>query len=85
METIWINIIIMETSLSGNLLVNKILIGLVKKIATFNDCFYKNKIKLDWLLDLEDLFDYVNTLDERKVTLALYKLSGYALSWWEYI
>ena len=53
METIWINIIIMETSLSGNLLVNKILIGLVKKIATFNGCFYKNKIKFDWLLDLK--------------------------------
>ena len=27
----------------------------------------------------------MNTPDERKVTLALYKLSGYALSWWDYI
>ena len=56
-----------------------------KKIATFNGCFYLKKKKIDWLLDLEDLFDYMNTSNERKVTLALYKLSGYALSWWEYI
>ena len=32
---------------------------------------------LDWLLDLEDLFDFENIYYERKVKLALYKLSGY--------
>ena len=38
---------------------------------------------LDWFLDLEDLFDYENICYERKVGLALYKLSKYALYWWE--
>ena len=30
---------------------------------------------LDWLLNLEDLFDYENICDEKKVKLALYKLN----------
>ena len=51
-----------------------------KRIASFNDYFLKEYF-LDWLLDLEDLFDYENICYERKVGLALYKLSKYALYW----
>jgi len=53
-----------------------------RKIASFNGYFYKEDF-LDWLLDLEDLFDYENIYDVRKVKLALYKLREYALRWWE--
>ena len=49
-----------------------------KRIASFNGYFLKEDF-LDWLLDLEDLFDYENIYYERKVGLALYKLSEYAL------
>ena len=55
-----------------------------RRIASFNGYFYKEDF-LYWLLDLDDLFDYENICDERKVKLALYKLSKYALSWWEQI
>ena len=51
-----------------------------KRIESFNGYFYKVYF-LDWLLDLEDLFDYENICDERKVKLALYKLRKYALHW----
>ena len=34
-----------------------------------------------FLLYLEDLFDYENICDERKVELAMYKLREYALCW----
>ena len=51
-----------------------------KIIATFNGYFYKEDF-LDWLLDLEDLFDYENICDEKKFKLALYKLSEYVLRW----
>ena len=36
-----------------------------KRIASFNGYFYKIDF-LDWLLDLEDLFDYENICDEKK-------------------
>ena len=52
-----------------------------RRIASFNGHFYKEDF-LDWLLDLEDLFDFENIYYERKVGLALYKLSEYALRWW---
>ena len=51
------------------------------RIASFNGYFFKKDF-LDWLLDLEDLFDYENICYERKVALALYKLNKYALYWW---
>ena len=51
-------------------------------IASFNGYFYKVDF-LDWLLDLEDLFDYENICDEEKFKLALYKLCEYAFHWWE--
>ena len=53
-----------------------------KRIVSFNGYFLKEDF-LDWLLDLEDLFDYENVFYERKFGLALYKLSKYALCWWE--
>ena len=53
-----------------------------RKIASFIGYFLKEDF-LDWLLDLEDLFDFENIYYERKVGLILYKLSKYALCWWE--
>ena len=49
-----------------------------KRITCFNGYFYKEDF-LDWLFDLKDLFEFENSYDERKVRLALYKLSEYAL------
>ena len=45
-----------------------------ERITKFNGYFYKEDF-VDWILDLEDFFDYMDVLDERKVKLALYKLS----------
>ena len=53
-----------------------------KRITSFNGYFLKEYF-LDWLFDLEDLFDHENVYYERKVGLALYKFSKYALCWWE--
>ena len=55
-----------------------------RRIASFDGYFYKEDF-LDWLLDLDDLFDYENICDERKVKLVLYKFNEYALCWWEQI
>ena len=55
-----------------------------KRIVSFNGYLSKEDF-LDWLLDLEDLFDYENIFYERKVGLTLYKLSKYALRWWEQV
>ena len=66
----------------SNLLVNKFHIGLIRELL--NDYFLKEDF-LDWLLDLEDLFDFENISFERKVGLVLYKLSEYALHWWEWV
>ena len=51
-------------------------------IASLMVIFIKKDF-LDWLLDLKDLFDFENIYYERKVGLALYKLSEYALCLWE--
>ena len=53
-----------------------------KRIDSFNGYFYKEDF-LDWLLDLEDLFDFEDIYYERIVKLALYNFSKYALCWWE--
>ena len=45
-----------------------------ERITKFNEYFYKEDF-VDWILDLEDFFDYMDVFDERKVKLALYKLS----------
>ena len=45
-----------------------------KRIASFNGFFFKKEDFLDWLLDLDDLFEYGNICYEKKVGLALYKL-----------
>ena len=51
------------------------------RIASLNGYFYEDNF-IDWLHDIEDLFDFKNIYYERKVGLALYKLSKYALCWW---
>ena len=57
----------------AKLIGKQILYRSYKKIASFKGYFYKEDF-LDWLLDLEDLFDYKNNCDERKVEPVLYKL-----------
>ena len=59
-------------------MVRKFHIDLIKELQVFNGYFYKEDF-LDWLLDLDDLFDFENIYYERKVGLALYKLIEYAL------
>ena len=44
-----------------------------KRIASFDGYFYKEDF-LDWLLDLEDLFDFEYIYYERKIGLVLYIL-----------
>ena len=46
-----------------------------RRITSYNGYFYIVDF-LDWLLDLQDLFNYENICDERKVKLALYKLES---------
>ena len=50
-----------------------------KRTASFNGYFLR--FFFDWLHYREDLFDYENICNERKVGLALCKLSKYALCW----
>ena len=54
----------------SNLLVSKFHTGLTKELQVLMIIFIK-KIFFDWLLDLEDLFDYENICNEKKVKLAL--------------
>ena len=61
----------------GNLLVSKFRTDLTEELQVLM-VIYKEYF-LDWLLDLEDLFNYENICDKRKVKLALYKLSWYTL------
>ena len=66
----------------SNLLVSKFHICLIEElqvlmVIVIKWCFF------DKLLDLEDLFDYENICDGKKVKL--YKLREYALHWWEWI
>ena len=42
-------------------------------------------VVLDWLSDIEKFFDYENTLDNRKVKIAITKLKGHASLWWEHL
>ena len=63
-------------------MVSKFHIDLIEELQVLMVIFLKEDF-LDWLLDLEDLFDFENIYYERKVGLALYKLSKYALYWWE--
>ena len=40
-------------------------------------------VGLDWIYDIEKLFDYENNLDNRKVKIIVTKLKGHASLWWE--
>ena len=42
-------------------------------------------VVLDWISDMEKFFEYENTLDNRKVTIAVTRLKGHASLWWEYL
>ena len=65
-------------------MVSKFHIDLIEKLQVLTVIFIKDDF-FDWLLDLEDLFNLENIYYERKVGLALYKLSKYALRWWEQV
>ena len=38
---------------------------------------------LDWISDMEKLFEYENTPDNRKVKITVTRLQGHASLWWE--
>jgi hypothetical protein len=38
---------------------------------------------LDWILEVENLFDYMQTPEAQQVKLVAYKLRGGAFAWWE--
>lgn len=40
---------------------------------------------LDWIFDMENLFEYENTLDNRKVKIVVTRLKGHASLWWEHL
>ena len=40
---------------------------------------------LDWISDMEKLFEYENTPDNRKVKIAVSRLKGHASLWWEHL
>ena len=42
-------------------------------------------VVLDWISDMEKFFEYENTLDNRKVKIAVTRLKGHALLWWEHL
>ena len=60
----------------GQLIVKQISYRPYGRIASLNGYFYEDDF-IDWLLDLEDLFDFKNIYYERKIGLDLYKLSEY--------
>ncbi|KAH7565398.1 hypothetical protein JRO89_XS09G0201500 [Xanthoceras sorbifolium] len=40
---------------------------------------------LDWIVNVEHFFDYMEVLEEKKVKLVAYKLKGGASAWWEQV
>lgn len=42
-------------------------------------------IVLDWILDIEKLFEYENTPNNRKMKIFATKLKGHASLWWEHL
>ena len=38
---------------------------------------------LDWVSEVEKLFDYMGTADDKQVCLVAYKLKGGASAWWD--
>ncbi|CAN1725970.1 hypothetical protein LINPERHAP1_LOCUS301, partial [Linum perenne] len=37
---------------------------------------------VDWLMEMEDVFEYMYATPEEKVQYAVFLLKGYAKSWW---
>ena len=42
-------------------------------------------VVLDWISDMEKLFEYEKTLDNRKVKITVTRLKGHASLWWEHL
>ena len=42
-------------------------------------------VVLDWISNMEKLFEYENTPDNRKVKIAVTRLKGHASLWWEHL
>ena len=40
---------------------------------------------MDWISDMENLFEFENTPDNRKVKFAITRLKGHASLWWEHL
>ncbi len=42
-------------------------------------------VVLDWILDMEKLFEYENPPNNRKVKILVTRLKGHASLWWEHL
>ena len=42
-------------------------------------------VELDWISNMEKLFEYEKTYDNRKVKIAVTRLKGHASLWWEHL
>ena len=54
------------------------------ELPCFN-CLLKIEEFLDWLAEVERLFDYTKILEEMQAKLEAYKLKGVASTWWEQV
>lgn len=48
----------------------------------FNGYFHCENL-LDWILEVENFFAYMQTPESKQVKLVAYKLCGWASDWWE--
>ena len=40
---------------------------------------------LDWVSEVDNFFDYMDTADDKQVCLVAYKLKGKASAWWDHV
>ena len=54
------------------------------KVTTYQGGLYANEL-LDWINEMNKLFDYDDTYDEKKVKFAITRLKGHASLWWNVV
>ena len=58
--------------------------NLVVEVVSYDRKLDTNAI-LDCISDIEKLFEFESTLDNRKVKIAVTRLKGHASLWWEHL
>ena len=56
--------------------------NLAMEVVPYDEKLDTNVV-LDWISNMEKFFEYENTPDNKKVTLAVTRLKGHASLWWE--